>query len=232
MAEVQIDVAPDADTAGRRAAGYIAGVLRAALAARGGATLALSGGSSPAPLYAALAREALDWPRVHVFQVDERLVPREDPARNLTAIARCLVTGGPLPAENLHAMPVEAEDGCARQMRTLEACAGRPPVLDVVQLGLGADGHTASLFPGDPALGIRDRDLALTAAHAGHRRMTLTLPAIDRARAVVWFAPGAAKAAMIAALAAGDPALPCGRVARDRARVFIDTAAAAALPAR
>ncbi|MBI4697092.1 MAG: 6-phosphogluconolactonase [Gammaproteobacteria bacterium] len=224
--ELPLDVAPDAAVAAARAASHIAERLRDGLASRGLATLALSGGSSPLPLYAALAEATLDWRHVHVFQVDERVVPRGDPARNLEAIARAFVAGGPLPAANLHAMPVESSDGCAAYAGELARLAGDPPRLDVIQLGLGTDGHTASLFPGDEALAVGGRDVAFTGTLAGYRRMTLTYPALERARALVWFAPGAAKATPIAALVKGDRAIPAGRVARARARAFVDAAAA------
>jgi 6-phosphogluconolactonase len=230
---MDIRIASTAAEAAEHAANFIAQALREAIAARGTATIAFSGGSSPRALLETLAREPLDWAQVQVFQVDERMVPRDDPARNLDALERCLVQEGPLPAGNLHVMPVEPAETpapLAAYEATLAALAGFPPHIDLVQLGLGTDGHTASLFPGDPALGIVDRDLAFSAEHAGYRRMTFTLPLINRARAIAWFASGAAKAPMIAALVAGDSAVPCGRVARDRAHIFIDKAAAAALP--
>jgi len=186
---------------------------------------------SPLPLFAALARATLDWRHVHVFQVDERLVPRGDPARNLESILPALVTAGPLPAANLHAMPIEAPDGCTTYEEALARIAGDPAVLDVVQLGLGKDGHTGSLFPGDAALAVLDRDVALSGEHAGHRRMTLTLPVLDRARAVVWFAPGAAKADAVAALAAGDRNGISGSLRRASTNSGLLRAAAARLPA-
>ncbi len=225
---MRVDVAATAEEAAAGAASHVAAELRKALAARGLATLALSGGSSPARLFAGLAREPLDWLRVHVFQVDERFAPTGDAARNLVSIERALVAGGQLPGANLHPMPVDDADAgaaAARYERSLVNVAGRPPVLDVVHLGLGADGHTASLFPGDPAVGGADGGVAVTATQAGYRRMTLTLPVINAAATILWFVTGAAKAAVLGKLIEGNWEAPAGQVARRQAVVFADTAA-------
>jgi 6-phosphogluconolactonase len=229
---VQIDVAPTAEEAAARAAGRIGDALRQALAERGAATLALSGGQSAVPLLAALARQSLDWEAIHLFQVDERVAVRGDAARNLTMLEHLLFDLGPLPVGRLHAMPVEGPDldaAAAAYERELEQHAGRPPVLDVVHLGIGADGHTASLFPAGPPLTVADHSVVAVGPHAGYRRLTLTLRVFDAARCLVWFVTGAAKAAVLAELAAGSTAFPAGRVGRERARVFADAPAAAQL---
>src|SRR5262249_43664039 len=135
----------------------------------------------------------------------------------------------PLRPEQIHAMPVEAEnveEACAAYARTLEKIAGSPPVLDLVHLGLGPDGHTASLVPGDPVLNVDDADVALTGIYQKHRRMTLTYPIINRSRRVLWLATGAEKAGMLARLQAGDVSIPAGRVNSDRAIILADRAAA------
>lgn len=225
---MRVDVLATPELAAQRAAQHLADALRAAIRERGRACLALSGGSSPVPMFRELARQQLDWSAVHVFQVDERVVRRGDASRNLTTIEAALVHAGPLPAGQLHAMPVEsgdlvaAADGYARMLAEL---AGTPVRLDAVHLGLGGDGHTASLFPGDLVLEVSDRVVAVTGLHAGFRRLTLTYPALDAARCVVWFAVGAGKQAMVKRLVVRDPGIPAGRVAGARAFLVVDDAA-------
>jgi 6-phosphogluconolactonase len=175
-----------------------------------------------------LADMAIPWERVHVFQVDERVAPLGDPARNLTQLHECLLTHVPLRPEQVHAMPVEQanlEAAARSYAAVLCANAGTPPVLDLVHLGLGVDGHTASLVPGDPSLEVLDAEVALAGPYQGHRRMTLTFPAIDRARRVLWVVTGAGKAAMLRRLQAGDRTIPAGRVRQDRAMLIVDRTA-------
>lgn len=227
-AERTLRVLPDAHALAAAAAALLAEEIHAAVRARGRAAAAFSGGRVDA-LLARLAAEPLPWEALDVFQVDERVAPAGSPVRNLTALAAALVGPGRLPASALHALPVEDGDpahAAARYARSLEAAAGRPPVLDVVHLGLGADGHTASLFPGDPVLDVADRDVAATAgAHAGFVRVTLTLPALSRARCVVFVASGAEKTPALARLLAGDASVPASRVAAARRIVLADRAA-------
>jgi 6-phosphogluconolactonase len=210
------------------AARSIARKLRDATAARGVATLALSGGNSAQALLAQLARQALDWNRLQVFQVDERLAPAGHPARNLTALAQALVATGRLPAAQLHALPVDDADPAAAARAyemLLMRHAGDPPVLDVVHLGLGTDGHTASLFPADAAVEVAERTVLVTGEHAGYRRMTLSLPLLSAARHVVWFITGADKHAVLTLLAARGWKAPAGRVARRHAVIYTDRSA-------
>jgi len=234
---MRLEVAKTAAGAGEVAARLIATVLGIAIGRRTRASLALSGGTSPLPMLRALAREPLDWSAVHVYQVDERVVARGDSARNLGALDEILVWRGPLPRRNLHPMWVDRADltGAADSYADeLAQVAGDPPILDLVHLGLGGDGHTASLFPGDPALEVKDHSVALTAEHNGHRRMTLTYPVLNRARSVVWLVTGADKAGVVADLYAGGAPFPAGRVARRRAVLVADEAAAseASVPKR
>jgi 6-phosphogluconolactonase len=226
---MRLEVARTADAAADVAARLIATVLGVAVGRRTRASLALSGGSSPLPMLRALAREPLDWSAIHVYQVDERVVARGDSARNLGALDEILVWRGPLPRRNLHPMWVDRADlpGAAESYgEELAQVAGEPPILDVVHLGIGDDGHTASLFPGDPVLAVKDRSVAVTAEHNGHRRMTLTYPVLNRARNVLWFVTGADKAGVVADLYAGGAPFPAGRVARRRAVLVVDEAAA------
>jgi 6-phosphogluconolactonase len=226
---LRLVVAASAGEAAAQAAAHIAGQLRQAIAARRRATVALSGGTSAPALFAALARATLAWSAVQVLQVDERLVGRGNAARNLTALEQALVGHGPLPRANLHPMPVDdqAPDATAASYDGLIMAAGRPPRLDVVHLGLGIDGHTASLFAGDLALSAREALVALTSVQSGYRRMTLTLPVLHGARDIVWLVTGTAKARVLARLVAGGWDAPAGQVARESAVVFADEAAAA-----
>lgn len=235
---MRLEVASTPDEAARLAARLIAAVLCMAVERRGFATLAVSGGRTPLPLLRALIGEPLvDWPAVHVFQVDERVVARGEPARNLSALHEILVWKGPLPRRNLHPMWVDRADlagAAASYAQELAAVAGEPPVLDLIHLGLGGDGHTASLFAGDPALGAMGRSVATTLVHAGYRRMTLTCRVLDQARNVLWFVTGADKAGVVADLYMGGAPFPAGRVARQRAVLVADEPAAreARLPRR
>ena len=177
----------------------------------------------------ALVDEDVPWEHVHLLQVDERVAPAGDPDRNLTHLRESLLDHVPLPSEQIHAMPVEAADleaACAQYAATLRAIAGSPPVLDLVHLGLGPDGHTASLVPGDQVLDVTDVDVALTGPYQGRRRMTLTYPVINRARRILWVVTGADKVTMLGRLLDGDPSIPAGRVQRDSAVVVADRAAA------
>lgn len=222
----------DAEQAALAAARELASECRSAVDDRGIAIVAVSGGQSPWRMLECFRRLALPWDRIHVAQVDERVAPRGDPRRNRTQLEDILVIGGPLPSVNLLAMPVEDVDlprAAARYQEQLEQLAGRPVSFDVVQLGLGTDGHTASLFPGDAALEVADRDVAVTGEHQGLRRLTLTLPALDRSRRRLWLVTGAAKAARLAELLNGRPAdgSPGVRVRREDSTLVADREALA-----
>ncbi len=191
--------------------------------------MAVSGGHTPWQMLRALAAEDLPWDRVHVVQVDERVAPADDPARNLLHLRESLLEHAPLRADQIHGMPVEDPDlerAAQRYAATLQQLAGTPPVLDLVHLGLGPDGHTASLVPGDPVLRINDKDVAVTGPYQGHRRMTLTYPVINRARSILWLVTGGEKAPVLPRLLAGDQSIPGGRVAQQHALVIADRAAA------
>ena len=221
-------IVADADAAARQAAEVIADEARAAVKARGRFVLAVSGGRTPWAMLRALSTLDLPWNSVHVLQVDERIAPAGHADRNLTHLcASLMVQGLPGPVQ-IHAMPVESADleqAAGRYAQTLVEIAGSPPVLDLVHLGLGPDGHTASLVPGDPVLEI-EADVALTGAYQGRRRMTLTYPVLNRARRLLWLITGEDKADMLLRLRRGDPAIPAGRVRQDQAVVLANRAAA------
>lgn len=226
---MRVIVAQDAEGAAHCAAGELARACAAALAERGRAHVALSGGRSPLRTFELFARAPLDWASIVVAQVDERCVPAHDARRNVSPIERLLVEQGELPRANLLAMPVErddlerAADEYAAQLRERLGHSGE---FDIVQLGLGDDGHTASLVPDDPVLEVRDRDVALTTRpYQGTRRMTLTYPRLQAARERLWLVTGAEKATPLAELLEGRGASPAVRVRRDASVVVADRAA-------
>jgi len=227
---MRIEALADADSVARAGAALTAAEARAAVAARGRFIVAFSGGHTPWQMLRALADEQMPWAGVHVVQVDERVAPAGDPDRNLTHLRESLLARCPLPPEQVHAMPVEAADleaASERYALMLRQIAGSPAVLDLAHLGLGADGHTASLVPGDPVLDVTDADVALTGLYQGRRRMTLTYPLLNRSRRIVWLVTGREKAEMLARLCGGDRSIPAGRIRQDQALVLADHEAAA-----
>ncbi len=219
---LELEVVGDEKAAARRAAELIAEAGAAAAAARGPFGMAMSGGRSPWAMLAILGElDEMPWEAAELFQVDERLASPGSEDRNLTH----MVLGLSMDHQSaLRPMPVTQRD--------LEAAArdyesALPERLDLVHLGLGPDGHTASLVPGDPVLGVGDRRVALTGGeYQGHRRMTLTYPAIDAARQILWLVTGAEKREPLAQLLAGDDSIPAGRVRNENMFVVADEAAA------
>ena len=227
---IQCDVFADAEVVAREAARFIASQARAAVTERGRFVMAVSGGRTPWQMLRALANEEVPWQAVHVVQVDERLAPEGDPDRNLTHLRESLLSHAPLSPDQMYAMPVEDEDSAATNyIKKLGQIAGIPPVLDLVHLGLGADGHTASLIPGDSVLEVTSYDVALTGVYQKRRRLTLTYPVINRARRILWVVTGAEKVEMLSRLLEGDSSIPAGRICREHASVVADRAAAGVL---
>lgn len=232
--KMKIEVFADDESAARAAARMIASQAREAIKARGRFVMAVSGGRTPWIMMRALAGEQLPWENVHVVQVDERVAPDGDKDRNLTHLRESLLEHAPIRPEQIHAMPVESPDleSAARQYAsTLREIAGSPPTLDLVHLGLGPDGHTASLVPGDPVLSVTDSDVALTGVYQDRRRMTLTYPIINRARRILWLVTGREKTAMLDRLNEGDQTIPSGRISREQAVIVADRAAVGDLSA-
>ena len=225
---MKIEVYVDAESVARKAAELVAAEARTAVANRGSFVMAVSGGHTPWLMLRELAQQDVPWNGVHVVQVDERVAPAGDADRNLTHLRESLLEHAPLRPEQIHAMPVESPDrdaAAAQYAEVLRRISGSPPVLDLVHLGLGPDGHTASLVPGDPVLEVNDADVALTGLYQGRRRMTLTYPIINRSRYVLWLVTGGEKAAMLPRLQAGDTSIPAGRVRADHAVILADRAA-------
>jgi 6-phosphogluconolactonase len=216
---LEVEVHTDARAVAERGAEIVAEAAAQAVRERGRFSLAVSGGRTPWAMFTALYGR-MPWERATIFQVDERVAPDGDPDRNLTQLQRSLPPGG---AADVRPMPVTAHDLEA----AAEAYAGAlPDAFDLVHLGLGPDGHTASLVPGDAVLDVRDRDVALTGEYQGRRRMTLTYPAIDRARRILWLVTGDDKIDALRRLRAGDESIPAGRVSTANALVVADAAAA------
>lgn len=231
---IHIEIADSVQAVAERAAAAIAAEAVAAVAERGRFVMAVSGGRTPWLMLGALAKMQLPWPRMEVVQVDERVAPDGHPDRNLTHLREAFLDRVPLPATQFHPMPVEAADletAAAQYAGILQQIAGTPPVLDLVHLGLGPDGHTASLVPRDAVLDVRDADVAATRPYQGRRRLTLTYPVINRARCVLWVVTGSEKAPMLVRLLNGDTAIPAGRVRAQRAVAIADPLAAAQVAA-
>lgn len=219
MAAPDLEVLASADEVAGRAATIVAARARDAVRDHGRFTFAVSGGKTPWAMFARLAELDVPWDRVSIFQVDERVAPAGDPDRNLVQLTASL------PAEagaDIHPMPVEADDLDAAAARY---AAGLPDAFDLVHLGLGADGHTASLIPGDPVLEVADRLVALTGTYQGRERMTLTYPALARARSTLFLVTGADKAGPLDQLLRHDPSIPAGRVEARDLVVIADRAA-------
>jgi 6-phosphogluconolactonase len=216
---LQIDICTDAEAVAERASELVAERARAAVAGRGHFTFAVSGGRTPWAMFARLAGKDMPWEEATIFQVDERVAPDGDPDRNLTHLRASLP---PSIAVDVRPMPVGApdlEEGSAEYARSL------PEAFDLVHLGLGADGHTASLIPGDPVLGVTDRLVAVTGVYQGRRRLTLTFPVLERAPHVLWLVTGEDKADAIRRLRAGDRSIPAGRISSADALLIADEAA-------
>jgi 6-phosphogluconolactonase len=227
---MQLEVLQDAESVAARAAAFIAENARAVYQARGLFLIAVSGGHTPWVMLRMLAKKEVPWAGVHVFQVDERFAPAGDPDRNLTHLRESLLEHAPLDPTHIYPMPVESPDpaaAAAEYAMTLRKIAGSPPVLDLVHLGLGPDGHTASLVPGDQVLQVLDSDLGVTGLYQGRKRMTLTYPVINRARQILWVVTGSEKVKPLGQLLNADFSIPSGRIRRDNSLVLADQAAAA-----
>ncbi|HET8566440.1 MAG TPA: 6-phosphogluconolactonase [Solirubrobacterales bacterium] len=219
---IELEVAGDERAASRRTAELIAAAGEEAVGERGRFALAMSGGRSPWAMLAILGElEGMPWEATELFQVDERVAAPGDEARNLTH----MVLGLSMDHQaTLRPMPVTQRDldAAAREYE-----ASLPDRFDLVHLGLGPDGHTASLVPGDPVLEVEDRRVAMTeTAYQDHRRMTLTYPALNDARRIVWLVTGPDKREALQRLLAGDDSIPAGRVRNENVIVVADEAAA------
>ena len=219
MSTPELEILPDAEAVAERGAELVAERAAEAVADHGTFTFAVSGGRTPWVMFAHLAGK-MPWEKVTIFQVDERVAPEGDPDRNLTQLMRSLPPGG---AADVRPMPVEDDD---LERAAADYASALPDALDLVHLGLGPDGHTASLIPGDPVLEVRDRAVAVTGEYQGRRRMTLTYPTLERARHVLWLVTGEDKVDALRRLLAGDRSIPAGRLKATHSLVLADEAAA------
>lgn len=218
--QIPIETLPDDISVALRAAEIVVEHARAAIAARGMFTLAVSGGHTPGQMFTDLARrEDFPWEQTAIYQVDERIAPDGDPNRNLTLLWNSLPGAA---VSRLHPMPVQVDD---LQEAANHYASALPERFDLIHLGIGADGHTASLVPGDPVLGIVARDVALTGLYMGLPRMTFTYPVLNRARALLWLITGEEKRDALSRLRISDASIPAGRVAREHALILADAAA-------
>jgi len=221
MSSLHLEVCADADAMALRAAQFVATTARAVLDHREPFTFAVSGGRTPWAMFAQLRTVDFPWSLTHIYQVDERVAPDGDPDRNLTHLRDSV------PHEaHVHAMPVTDDDLTAAAHRY---AAELPDRFDLIHLGLGPDGHTASLVPNDPVLLVTDSDVAVTHAYHGHHRMTLTFPVLDRAHQVLWLVGGADKVDALARLLARDTTIPGARVDGPEQTVVADRSAASGL---
>ena len=230
---MNVEVVADPEALAERAVEVVVQVGSRAIDERGMFVWAVSGGSTPRRMLELLSeRRDLDWSRTHLCQVDERLAPDGDPDRNATMLTEALLTPGFL-AHNQPAgiwwMPVTDDDPEAAveaYAELLDALSGHPLVFDLIQLGMGSDGHTASLVPDDPILSVEDKDVALTAEYNGRRRMSLTWPVLDRAKELLWVVGGSSKQDAVRLFLDNDPSIPATLPTQARATVLLDLEAA------
>lgn len=216
MVMPRIQVVPSTKAAAVRGAQVLADLLRRAIHTRGNATFAVSGGTTPWGMFERLLADmTVDWTKVHLLQVDERILPDGDPERNWTRIKAMFIDNGPIVESQAYPMPVTATElypACGEYEKVIRSIRpnGR---IDVVHLGLGDDGHTASLAPGDPVCDITEADVATTSGpFNGFRRMTLTRGALNRSGTIVWQVLGAAKTTALRKLLDGDLSIPAGHL--------------------
>ena len=225
----RVEILPDAESLAARTSEALADAITKAIDAKGRCTLALSGGKTPAKTFAQLARSAVDWPKVDIFQVDERVAPDGHPDRNLTLISTELLANITGPPPEVHPIGVAVHDlnGAADDYaKLLEEKCGSPPSIDVVQLGIGPVGHTASLFPGDSALDVDYKWVVWTNPKHGYLRMTLTFPVLERSGFTAFIVQGADYAEALQKAVSGDPSVPAARIKNEETFYFVDETAA------
>jgi len=227
---MKIEILDNEDLVAQKAASIIAGEARNAAVLRGRFVIAVSGGRTPWKMIRALTDENVPWEKIHILQVDERLAPEGHTDRNMTHLLANLQGHSPVVTRQIYAMQVEDKDpeaAAARYALTISEVTGSSGIIDLIHLGLGSDGHTASLIPGDPVLDVTGRDVELTGFYQGRRRLTLTYPVINRARKLLWIITGSEKHEMLERLLDKDLSIPAGRIAQEHAMVLADKDAVA-----
>jgi 6-phosphogluconolactonase len=226
---MKIEILDNADLVAQQAASVIAEEARRSVSLRGCFIMAVSGGKTPWKMLRALAGQDVPWEEMHILQVDERIAPEGDADRNLTHLLESLSAQVPLLRERIHAMPVDEKDpemAASHYARTINSIAGSPAIIDLVHLGLGPDGHTASLIPGDTVLDVTDKDVSTTGIYLGRKRLTLTFPVINRARMILWLITGREKNEMLQRLLENDQSIPAGRISQEHSLILADKEAA------
>lgn len=225
---MKTEIYSTAEEVAAQAAKYIEEKIRAGILEKGQFSLAISGGRTPWEMMKILVKAKLRWEKVNIFQVDEREAPDGHPDRNLTQLFQSLEGSGILTRVNIFPMHTVADDLSAeteKYSKIIHQVTGEG-ILDLVHLGLGSDGHTASLIPGDPVCEVTDRDIALTEQpYQGRKRMTMTYPLINRAKEIVWIVTGKEKAEMLKRLQNQDPGIPAGRINPANSLILADEAA-------
>jgi len=224
MSDPRVVIAVNAEELASRAAECFVSTATESVARRGRFAVAISGGSTPREMHRMLAAPpalaSIPWAKVHLFWVDERCVPGDDPRSNFGTARKDFLSKLPIPEKNLHPIQGEfpsergAEDYELEMIRFFHLGEGEFPAFDLVFLGIGADGHTASLFPGDESLlEEKRRVVAVRGGIPVLNRITMTLRVLNRARRVVFLAVGREKAETVKAVMSGDiPALPAGMI--------------------
>lgn len=225
---MELVVLPDAEAVAQKAVQIIAELAQEKIRLTGKFLFAVSGGSTPWKVLRQLANTTLPWDAIELFQVDERIAPAGDTQRNLTQIMQNLLDHSALSLKQIHAMPVEQPDlesAAESYAQQLIKLCGNPPKLDLIHLGLGEDGHTASLLPDDPARNSQEL-VTITKEYQGLQRMTMTYPVINTAQQRLWIVTGANKQSMLERLYQGDDSIPAGLVERTNAIILADQNAA------
>lgn len=230
---MQVEVLVDGEALAQRAVELVVAAAEQAIEERGAFIWAVSGGSTPRRMLELLSeRTDLDWSRSHLFQVDERVAPDGSDDRNASMLHSALLTESFLANNSpagIHLMPVTAPDletAAAEYATLIDSLAGSPVVFDLIQLGMGSDGHTASLIPDDPILGVEDVDVAMSQPYQGRVRMSFTWPILDRAKQLLWVVGGESKREAVRLLLDNDPSIPATLPTQARATVLLDSDAA------
>ena len=225
---MKTEIFPQAEQVAARGAAYLEQAIRGALTHQKSFSLAISGGRTPWEMLKLLSKADLPWQRINLFQVDERVAPDGHPDRNLTQLFQA-IAGTPMVTQlRIFPMPVTAEDLDAAATEYTEVLneVTEGKGLDLIHLGLGSDGHTASLVPGDEVLAVQNRLVACTQNnYQGRIRMTLTYPLLNAAKQILWVVTGSEKKEMVQRMLQQDPSIPAGSIRSENALLLVDQAA-------
>ena len=224
-----LEIFNNSDEVAEKAAQYIEEKIRTAILTKGSFTMAISGGKTPWQMLKILAKAKLRWEKVFLFQVDERVAPDGNEERNLTQLFKSIEGSGIMTRINvfpMHVISENLEEETKAYAEAIEKVAENGE-LDLIHLGMGSDGHTASLIPGDSVCEVAGAAIAMTTQpYQGRMRMTMTYPLINRAKEILWLVTGEEKAEMLQRLLQQDPSIPAGKVNPTHATIFADKAAA------